>query len=99
VSEPPPIACSLDAQGMAERGGEFASLPALSATRTARGISVLFTRDSEDAVRDFVRRESECCPFLDFAVAVEDAGVRLDVDGPDDARPIIEAFLDLAGAG
>lgn len=92
-----PIACSLDAADMAERGDEFAGLPALSASRTARGITVLFARDAEAAVRDFVRRESECCPFLDFAIAVEDGGVRLDIDGPDDARPILDAFVALAG--
>jgi MerR family transcriptional regulator, copper efflux regulator len=95
VSEQPPIACSLDGEGMAQRGGEFAALAAVSASRTARGITVVFAPGTEVAVRDFVRRESECCPFLEFAVAVAEDGVRLDIDGPDDARPIIEAFLGL----
>ena len=93
-----PIACSLDAAGMAQRGNEFSALHALHAARTEEGIAVLFAHDAEAEVRDFVRRESECCPFLSLRVSVDDAGVRLDVGGPADARPIIDAFLDLATA-
>ena len=100
MDDAPPIACSLDAEGMAQRGSEFAALRALSAERTPTGITALFAAGFDDAVRDFVRRESECCPFLQFAIGTADGGaVRLDIDGPDDARPILDAFLDLARSG
>ena len=99
MADDTPIACSLDAEGMAQRGTEFAALRALSAERTPTGITALFAADLDAAVRDFVRRESECCPFLRFAVHTDEQGVRLDIDGPDDARPILDAFLDLARSG
>ena len=98
MTDETPIACSLDAEEMAQRGNEFSALRALSVERTQRGISVLYAREQEAAVRDLVRREGECCPFLDLRVSVEGRGVRLDVEGPEDARPVIEAFLELASA-
>jgi hypothetical protein len=92
-----PIACSLDAEEMAVRGQEIAALRALSGTRTQTGITLHFARGSEAAVRELARRESACCPFLQLRVAVDDdTGVRLDVDGPEEARPIVEAFLQMA---
>jgi hypothetical protein len=92
----PPIACSLDGEGMAERGREFAALRALSAQRTASGVTLRYRRDAEAAVREFARREKECCPFLGLEVSVDAGGVRLDISGPDDAAAVVEAFLALA---
>ena len=91
-----PIACSLDADGMQQRGRDFTALRAVDARQTARGITVLFAPEAEAAVQDFVRVERECCPFLTLDVTTTADAVRLDVSGPDDARPIVDAFLQLA---
>ena len=37
-------------------------------------------------------REQGCCSFLSFAIGVTPAGTTLDISGPTDARPLIEAL-------
>ena len=49
------------------------------------------------ALATLAAAEQDCCRFFTFAVVVDPAGVALDVTGPDDARPAIEALVGVAG--
>lgn len=94
----PPIACSLTAGEYRRRTADTARL-AGHALRTreliAGGARLSF--DPVPAVADeldaFVAAESQCCPFLQLDLRVEDGLVVLDVTGPQDAQPIIEALF------
>jgi hypothetical protein len=88
-----PIACTLP---VTEVPGRLALIDALTVEARVEplpgGIRARFGREAETRVREFVALESRCCAFLRFDVRVED-DVTLDVTGPPDARPVIEALF------
>jgi hypothetical protein len=45
-------------------------------------------------VRDFVRREEECCAFLVFQIDEEGEAVRVTVRAPEDARIAAESLFE-----
>lgn len=84
-----PIACTLDAATLAERGG--ALLPGLARRAASRlalpdGVRLTFTPTAGllSAIADVLAAEHQCCRFLRFQVTVEpgDGPVLLDVAGP-----------------
>ena len=94
-----PIACSLSADEMARRGEEMRALArdALMDKSRAPGFVKLEFRSgggTDAAVHELVRRERECCPFLD--IAVERAGERIVVSirGPGEAQPVLDAIYE-----
>ena len=96
-----PIACALSPTDQARR---FATSTAivesslLDATLTERGASMRFRPTAESGLRELIAAESECCAFLEFALRRDGEDLRLTVEGPEMARPIIvELFgLDVA---
>ena len=66
------------------------------ATMDEGGARVRLARDVEPELRELIAAESECCPFLEFDLRRDGAGLRLSVSGPGDARPIIAALVGLA---
>jgi hypothetical protein len=93
-----PIACTLSPDGMSARLALIDALAAdglLDRTPTASGLRVRLrdTPDIEQRTRDFVAAEAACCAFLDFALGREDGDLVLDINGPQNARPVIDMFF------
>lgn len=95
-----PIACSLSAgQLAAQRETLLPGLAGHAVQRTAlpSGVRLHFPATAArmrqiDAV---VRRERECCPFLEFRVglALGDRSLTLDVTGPDGTATLLADLL------
>ena len=95
-----PIACSLSATAIPSRLEDFADLVrhALRERRSTRdGVRVRLSdsHENERSVRELVTAEARCCPFLDFDLRREDGALVLDVAGPPDARPVIDALFEV----
>lgn len=95
-----PNTCSLDSAGQEGRFGEFAELASaalVEAVRTPYGARLLLRHgDSvQTSLRRLIEAERRCCSFLEFAVDVGDAGIRVEVSGPPSARPLIDRLFDL----
>jgi hypothetical protein len=73
--------CTLDDRELAERLRAIARLLAqamIDCHRNADGIVLSFHGSAAAAVRDVVRRERECCGFLDFTLEeTDDQRIRL----------------------
>ena len=95
-------ACSLPADEQGDRAAEFRALAASALVARERdgGAVTLSFRDEpavREAVEDLVRRERECCSFLDFSVGRNGDRVTLAIGaGPED-RAALDAFYELAG--
>jgi hypothetical protein len=90
-----PIACSLTAGELHVRRAQIADLgrDALVEARVEASHADLRFKGGA-AVRERVERvvaaESECCPFLTMAVEETPSEVRLTIDAPDGAEPVLE---------
>jgi DNA-binding transcriptional MerR regulator len=95
----PAIACKLSAH---EVGDRLARWEAMVATATGRrsidgGTRLTFRRDVEiAAIAALVAAEQDCCRFFTFTLTVASDGVVLDVSGPSDAQPVIDALIGVA---
>ena len=93
----PPIACTLSVGNYLERLAMIAALSRealLSHRRRDLVLELRYDMGAADRVRELVRREQECCPFLAFEVeeGVGDA-VRVTVTAPDEARGAVELLF------
>jgi hypothetical protein len=96
-----PIACTLSPQQLgAERDTLLLGLAdhAVQRTPLPQGMRLRFSPTAErmrqiDAV---IRRESKCCPFLEFRVGLALGGnsLTLDVTGPDGTASLLAELLD-----
>ena len=98
-----PIACTLDAAAMGERGDRWRALADRALVGRERGPGTATLRfGASDGVaaelRELVRLEGECCAFLDLTVEPTAGGTALLVSGPADAAPIVDSFLTLPTA-
>jgi hypothetical protein len=92
------IACTLTPDAMATRRALIESLAAdgvLARTVTDAGLQLRLrdTPEIERRTRELIAAESACCAFLDFELARDGGDLVLDVTGPADARPVIDAFF------
>jgi hypothetical protein len=95
-----PIACTLSAAAQVDRVTSSNAIVAkemLGATATERGASMRFRREAEGDLRDLIAAESTCCSFLEFDLQPEGDAVRLTVEGPEGAQPIIDELFGLEG--
>jgi hypothetical protein len=97
-----PLACSLDAAGLAERGRGFRSLSAaaLLERRREEGRVVLRFRPDEAVeteVRALAARERERCQFFDIRVRAAGDAVEPTIAAPAGAQPLLDDLF--AGAG
>ena len=97
----PPIACSLSAgQLAAQRESLLVGLADHAVQRTAlpSGMRLRFpaTAARMRQIDTVVRRERECCPFLDFRVglALGGSSLTLDVTGPEGTADLLAELLD-----
>jgi hypothetical protein len=90
-----PIACSLD---QAERPARAERMAALGRDLEAvdvdgREASLRFIADRRQALEDFVRAESVCCPFFSLEIVAEPDRVRLEVSAPEDAEWAVRGLV------
>ena len=93
---PLPIACTLTGASLEERAAWLRRLgraALIDEVRQGDHLLLRFRPEAADDVQELVRAEGECCPFLDFAVEQRDGEVRLEVGGPTEAGPVLDAML------
>jgi hypothetical protein len=93
-----PIACTLGAKARAEREAFIARLrddALIAGEATSRGVRLRLRRDDdvERRARELIEAEAGCCAFLDFTLARSGGELVLEVAGPPEARPFVDAFL------
>ena len=92
-----PIACTLDAAAMGERGERWRALGdrALVGRERRDSRATLRFAASDDVaaeLRELVRLEGECCAFLDMRIDARDGELVLTIDGPPEAADLLDAF-------
>jgi hypothetical protein len=93
---PLPIACTLTGASLEERAAWLRRLGAaalLEGSRRADRLELRFRPEAAGDVRELVRAENECCPFLSFEVDARAEDVGLTVAGPADAGPVLDGML------
>ena len=100
-SERVPVACSLDAEGVAERRAEALELlRAGLAERTVEedgSLALVFRGEAalRADVRDLVRREKECCPFFEFDLVEHGEELTVVARAPAEAQELLERLFSL----
>ena len=99
-----PIACSLGPTEMARRQQEARDLARealVGRERRDGGVRLEYRHSDavEAAVRDLVRRERECCPFLDLRLEAGAERITVDISAPPDARAVLDAIYEASAAG
>lgn len=92
-----PIACTLDWADHAERLAWIARLNhdgLLSHERCAATLELHYAATVRDRVHALVRKESECCAFLAFALDESGSDVRLTIIAPDRVRDAAGHFFE-----
>jgi hypothetical protein len=89
-----PIACTLSPGQYRDRTAELATLAARalrSRERTPNGERLIFTDSAEieRELRAAIAAEASCRAFLRMDLQRAEAGLVLDIAGPQDARPVI----------
>jgi len=94
---PPPVACTLPADGIGNRTTAWADLLAHVTARstTPDGARRLALDPSTpvDQLVGLVTAEQECCAFFSFAVTVDALGLALEVRAPAGAEPVVDALF------
>jgi hypothetical protein len=91
-----PIACTLQGASLAERAEwlrRLGSEALIEGARRGDRLELRFQAQAADDIRELVRAERECCPFLDFEVERAGEEVALSVTGPPEAVPVLEDML------
>lgn len=100
----PPVACSLDREGLADRGRRWRSLAdraliGVAGTRDGLQLSFAAAPDAEAELADLAVLERDCCAFASWTVRTVGETVVLDVSGtsPEAVAAVQEMFADLRG--
>ena len=92
-----PITCSLGGADYTERLEWIARLNhdgLLSHERHDAALELRYAATVRDRVHALVRKESECCAFLTFALDESDSDVRLTITVPDRVRDAADHFFE-----
>jgi hypothetical protein len=98
-----PIACTLEAGAARAQLDEWRDLLADTVERrhrvsTGRLELVLSSGfDQVDALVRLAQRETACCAFFTFSVAIRAEALILVIEAPDDAEAILDDFANTAG--
>lgn len=91
-----PIACTLEAGDFKARTAQIEAL----ASRHLRGVSrkplsieLTYATEALPELRELVRKETECCAFLDFDLAESPDGIRLKITAPEAARDAADTLF------
>jgi hypothetical protein len=95
VTDPQPLACTLDENALRQRLEQIAALgaEALIAHEEAGGTHTLrFRRDDETRrqLEQIVAAEASCCSFLDLTVDERDGELILVVEAPGEGRSVAD---------
>jgi len=93
-----PIACSLGAADFAERRALIAALGrdallAAGVESNRNRAQLRFRPESRDRVESFAAAETECCPFFAMRVDEVPEEVRLTIDAPAEAQPLLHELV------
>ncbi len=95
-TEPSAIACRL---GVADYKDRLAWIEELNAAtlrdyrRDGRRIELTYEPSAAARVRECVRREQACCPFLEFTVGAGTNAVKLVIEAPQEAAEAADAMF------
>jgi hypothetical protein len=92
-----PIACSLGAGAYQERLAWIAELNRSALRRVHReGVRLILAYDPRAAVRvrEMIRREQECCAFLQFDLEEDENELTLAITAPQAARDMLDTVFD-----
>ncbi|MBB5256023.1 hypothetical protein [Rhizobium leguminosarum] len=84
-----PIACTLDGGDFKKRAAEIkrlASSSLLEVVRKGLSIELIYDGAARLELQELVRKERECCAFLDFDLKQEVDTIRLTITAPEEAR-------------
>ncbi len=89
--------CNLDEQGAAQRNAEFADVVQRGLRhrkRTPDRVWLTFERKEglEEDIRELVQRESQCCGFFSFDVAVGEGDIVVEVTAPAGKTAYLDAL-------
>jgi hypothetical protein len=95
VTDPQPIACTLDENDLRQRLEQIATLGAnaLIAHEETNGTHTLRFRRNDETHRqleEIVAAESQCCSFLDLSLGEHDGELILALDAPIESRPVAD---------
>ena len=91
-----PIACTLDAEALPDRLGQWRHLLATAGERSAidGGARIELPGDTDVAfLTELVVAEQRCCAFFSFAITIDGRGLGLEVRAPADAAQIVEELF------
>jgi hypothetical protein len=93
-----PFVCSSSDDVILQRVGRLhrvTSQAVLESRRTTTGARFRFTAlpQFESELREFVRWENGCCPFLDFTIHTDPGEIRVDVRAPYEANAILDLLV------
>jgi hypothetical protein len=99
-----PLVCSLDADRLSERLARMSALgrsSLISADATERGAKFWFRPEGATAERlaAIVAAEADCCAFLAIDVREEPNALRLTIEAPEGAEPVIEELVEAFRGG
>jgi hypothetical protein len=95
--EPPPLACTLTPD---DRRAQLAWLGELNASalrgyrREGARIELVYHPSAESGVREFVRRERQCCPFLRFTIRDAPDALVVAIEAPPEAADAADALFE-----
>ena len=97
-----PIACSLGAEASADRIREWqtflrGSVVSADLQGTILRLRLVVSDGVLVAAADLASREKACCPFLDFAIEIEQDARTLRIEAPAAASQVLEDLAGLRG--
>ncbi len=95
-TDSPSVACTLAPDRIGDRLADWqaALSGAVGLDRIDGGVRFQFaTNGGVAALAALARSEQNCCPFFRFTMTIDAAGVALDITGPPDAQPVIQALI------
>jgi DNA-binding transcriptional MerR regulator len=93
------VACTLDPEMVHERIAEWQGILGLVRAREPLPNGVRLEFDAAPLVEELTRlavAEQTCCEFFSFAVTIDGRGIGLEVQGPPEARAVVDAAFGLA---
>jgi hypothetical protein len=96
-SQPPALACHLDTASYQERARRFAHLNRgflVESRRVDLGLELTYSLSAIVELRNLVRLEEECCPFLRFQLELAESSIKLSVTVPETARTSADLLLE-----
>jgi MerR family copper efflux transcriptional regulator len=91
-----PIACALGTRELTRRVAEMSAIghAGLLGARTDGGHAVLRFRTAvQERLARVVAAEAECCPFLDMKLHEDSGEVRLTIEAPAGAEPVVRDLV------